>query len=111
MVKKLNWKDDRGILVERAEPSLPCDCNLVCLDCSSDLTSGVERGIQVLSSALWKQGYLKLKKWSQITSETRECFPTVSTLWSAVQNSMGTRESVDFTGYSSLRIMGTSTGT
>lgn len=45
--------------------------------------------VQVLLFALWKQGHLKLKKFSPVPSETRECFPTPSTVWSPVQNNWG----------------------
>lgn len=108
-MKKLNGKDGSGRMGE-----LWCSaqvCELVCLGCPSGLMNGVERVIQALLFALWKQGLLKLKKCAEIPGETRKCSPPVSTVRSSVQNSIGTQDSVDFTGYSSLRIMGTSTGT
>lgn len=80
MVREQSWKGDRGILVQGAEPTL-------CVSGFVGLSEGT--GVQVLLFALWKRGHLKLKIFSPVPSETRECFPALSTVWSPVQNNWG----------------------
>lgn len=85
MVKKLNWKDDKGILAQRAEPGVLRESWFAWL--LTRVVQGASSGAFICPQ---ERGIPQMKETVTNSKGNARTFPAASTVWSSVQNSVGT---------------------